>query len=551
MKTKPIVKWGLMLSLILVFIACKDEKPETAEEKPKRGPLGWMKSIIGNFSSQDTIFLDSTYAQEFLSRHKEFREYEKDILRFYADRKNAYAWYEGNRIIEQAGNLYHRVRAMKDDGIGDTIPYLDQFEKLMDRPNRKANRQELELMLTSQYFGLAHQVWKGLDDQATRKNEWYIPRKKISFSAYLDSMLSESKNEFLESEPLNPQYVAMRSALSSYRAIQEANPRWQQIETSKKKFQKGDSGQVIQQIRERLVALGDLKDNNSSVVYDDAMEQGVKRFQQRHGLEPDGIIGKGVLDELNVSPGKRIETILVNMERARWLPVDLSKTDNYLLVNIPEFTLHVYENNKPAWKSNVVVGETVNQTVIFSGMLDHVVFSPHWNIPESIVKEEILPSIEADPDYLEKQNLEITGELNGVPVIRQKPGTENSLGLVKFMFPNTHNIYLHDSPAKHLFNEPVRAYSHGCIRVAEPERLAQYVLRDMNEWNERKIREAMQSGDEKYVNLKTPLPVYLVYFTAWVDDNGVTQFRKDIYNSDPRLARMIYNEGNADITLVK
>jgi L,D-transpeptidase YcbB len=229
----------------------------------------------------------------------------------------------------------------------------------------------------------------------------------------------------------------------------------------------------------------------------------------------------------------------VNMERSRWVPMNYSGTNNYLLVNIPEYKLHVMENNKQAWECNVVVGKDENKTVIFKGTLDHIVFSPHWNVPESIVKDEILPEMEKDPDYLEKQDLEINGERNGLPVIRQKPGEENSLGLVKFMFPNTYNIYLHDTPAKALFDRNDRAFSHGCVRVSEPVKLAAYLLRDQSEWTDQRIDEAMHSGEEKYVNLKTKMPVYITYFTSWVDPQGRLNFRKDIYDNDVRLANMV------------
>jgi murein L,D-transpeptidase YcbB/YkuD len=297
--------------------------------------------------------------------------------------------------------------------------------------------------------------------------------------------------------------------------------------------------------------LGDLNSDTTQTIYDENLEAAIKSFQARHGLEADGIIGKSVIDALNIPLSKRIEQIVVNMERLRWMPRSFSTESNYLLVNIPEFMLHVYENNKKQWDCNVVVGERENKTVIFTGTLKYIVFSPHWNVPESIVKEEILPEIEKDPTYLEKQELEITGERNGTPVIRQKPGSENSLGLVKFMFPNTHNIYLHDSPAKELFKENTRAFSHGCIRVSEPVELATYLLREDPSWDQSKIIEAMNTGEEKYVTLKNKVPVYITYFTAWVDDEGRLNFRKDIYDNDARLARMILKSQEAATAMVK
>lgn len=529
----------VLFSAIILLFACgenkTEEKPE--EEKPRKG-FSWLRNIIGNFSSQDTVFLDSNYVDKFLADHPSFKKYQKDIRQFYTERKNAYAWYDGRGIIEQADNLYARIREMENDGIEDSVPYMEKFNSLMDRPNRKDNRQELELMLTSQYFVLANQAWKGLTDAEIRRLGWFIPRKKVSYVSFLDSQLSSDEDEFLEAEPVNPQYEALKNQLSKYRELDTMTAKVN-FTVPKKPIKPGDSSALIPLIRERLVRLGDLRENNQSNIHDASLEAAVKSFQDRHGLEVDGIIGKSMIDELNVPISKRIQTIIVNMERARWVPIYYSTKKNYLFVNIPEYKLHVMENNKPVWESNVVVGEDENKTVIFRGMMDHIVFSPHWNVPESIVKEEIMPEMEKDTDYLEKQNLEITGEKDGIPIIRQKPGSENSLGLVKFMFPNTHNIYLHDSPAKELFNRSSRAFSHGCVRVGEPVKLAHYVLRDMPEWTPEKIDEAMHSGNEKYVNLKTPIPVFITYFTAWVDHEGKLNFRKDIYDNDQRLARMI------------
>src|SRR5690606_29116751 len=159
--------------------------------------------------------------------------------------------------------------------------------------------------------------------------------------------------------------------------------------------------------------------------------------------------------------------ILVNMERSRWLP--MSVKSDYLVVNIPEFRLHVYEEDSLVWSCNVVVGKSVNKTVVFHGDVKYIVFSPYWNVPPSIVRNEIVPGMKRDKNYISRHNMEITGQAGGLTVVRQKPGPSNSLGLVKFLFPNSHNIYLHDSPAKSLFNEESRAFSHGCIRVSEPK----------------------------------------------------------------------------------
>src|SRR5678815_5117271 len=197
------------------------------------------------------------------------------------------------------------------------------------------------------------------------------------------------------------------------------------------------------------------------------------------------------------------------MERIRWLPKEPS-TD-YLLVNIPEFRLHVYDKGKYSWSSNVVVGSAANNTVIFTGNLKYVVFSPYWNVPSSILRKEILPGIARNKNYLAQHHMEWNGNS-----VRQKPGPWNSLGQVKFLFPNTYNIYLHDTPSKSLFSEDKRAFSHGCIRVSKPRDLAIRALRQMPEWTPEKIDAAMHAGKEHYVTLQKTIPVYIGYFTAFL-----------------------------------
>ena len=178
--------------------------------------------------------------------------------------------------------------------------------------------------------------------------------------------------------------------------------------------------------------------------------------------------------------------------------------------------------------------------MMFNGDLNQVVFCPYWNVPSSIVKKEILPEMEKHSDYLATQDMEITGEEDGAPAVRQKPGPKNALGKVKFLFPNSFNIYLHDTPVKSLFEKDKRAYSHGCIRVREPEKLAQYVLRNQPEWTPEKIEEAMNSNEQKFVKVKDPIPVLITYYTAWVDDNGQLNFREDIYRHDSDLAGKMF-----------
>jgi murein L,D-transpeptidase YcbB/YkuD len=238
---------------------------------------------------------------------------------------------------------------------------------------------------------------------------------------------------------------------------------------------------------------------------------------------------------MNIPIADRIKTLMVNMERCRWIPTDISKSNELIVINIPSYRLTYFKDGKPALISNVVVGKDLNQTVVFSGMMSSIVFSPYWNVPKSILKKEILPAIAKNKNYLEQHDMEwYKGD------VRQRPGPKNSLGLVKFLFPNSNAIYLHDTPSKNLFNEEKRAFSHGCIRVAKPIELANLILKDDSNWTPEKIDEAMHSGQEKWHTLKNKIPVYIGYFTSWVDAEGEIHFYDDVYKRDDRLAALIF-----------
>jgi murein L,D-transpeptidase YcbB/YkuD len=227
------------------------------------------------------------------------------------------------------------------------------------------------------------------------------------------------------------------------------------------------------------------------------------------------------------------------MNRIPWIPVQ--QQTKLIQVNIPDYMLHVYEDSGEVFHSKVIVGKEGTNTMMFSGNMNQIVFNPHWNIPESIVQNEIMPAMKKDPNYLKKNNMEIVQQNDSLPVIRQLPGQQNALGKIKFLFPNSYEIYLHDSPQKELFNQKNRAFSHGCIRVAEAQKLAEYLLKNNPEWTPDKIRQAMNSGKEQTVALKEQVPVSISYLTAWVDKNGQVNFRNDIYGHDAKTASKMFN----------
>jgi murein L,D-transpeptidase YcbB/YkuD len=529
----------ILISILLTFIISCQNNSATVNEKHPTDSLADISmaadsipasELAGNFSSQTVMRFDSAAIPAFLNQYPLFKEYKEEFTRFYSSRQFAYAWHQpDSRPIEQSSILYNRVFNIDENGLPKNISYANAYTQLMEdiTPDSMLAR---ELMITGQYLVYAGKVLTGIPESDTRSINWYIPRKKIEYTSLLDSILGGNLASFRKL--IYPQYYLLRDRLKQYNEIEKKGT-WIALKSDRKKYMPGDSSPVIRQIRLKLFLAGDISSNNESPVFDSILSKGIREFQGRYGLKQDGVAGPGVLKEMSAPLSKRIEQIIVNMERCRWLP---NETDNkYLAVNIPQFQLYAFRGNNIDWTCNVVVGKAANKTVIFKGDLKYVVFSPYWNVPKSIINKEIMPAMKRNKNYLENHNMEWN---NGN--IRQKPGPQNSLGLVKFLFPNSFNIYLHDTPSKSLFSEDKRAFSHGCIRVSEPEKLAAFLLEDLPEWTPENIDKAMNKGKEQYVTLKKTVPVYIVYLTAFVDSKGKLNFREDIYNRDNQLKDMIF-----------
>lgn len=488
-----------------------------------------IKEIAGNFSDQRELRFDSSAIDRFILSHPEFSTFKDDYQRFYAGRNYTYAWHNMNGRIEQTSILYNHVMQLRDNGISSPAPYVEEYTKMMEDESQGLSVED-ELMFTGQYLFFAGKVLAGIPESDVKQLAWYVPRKKMDQAALLDSLL---KGKAEPGNLLLPQYYQLQKELKRLMDI-EKNGTWVSIKPDRKKYEKGDSSSMVREIRKKLFLAGDMPEDNGSAIFDDAMVTGIKEYQRRFGLKEDGVAGPSVLREMASTLSNRIRQVAVNMERFRWLPNETS--DNIIVVNIPEFRLHIYEKSKLAWSSNVVVGSETNKTVIFKGDMKYVVLSPYWNVPPSIIQKEVKPGMARNKNYLASHNMEWN---NGN--VRQKPGPNNSLGLVKFLFPNSYNIYLHDTPSKSLFREDKRAFSHGCIRVSEPRRLAEYLLRNDPSWPKEKIWEGMNSGKEQFITLKPTIPVYIVYFTAFVDQNGKLNFRDDVYKRDEKLASMLFS----------
>lgn len=510
------------------------------QESPSRKtgqPYETRNLSITRANASNDVFLDSNKVEQFITQQKLNDTIANSLRSFYNTRNFQFAWFTSKGLTEEAMAFRNLYEYNKDSGT--TRKKLDRMlDRIMTDDSTPPsvhtdNTIKTELLLTWRFINYINSTFT---DAAARNKALLqlVPVKKQPVADCAKAMLNEKDVD-------NSNLQALQQELKKYLSFAEKGG-WPTITTGKKSYRKGSSDPVIITVKKRLQATGWLSGSDTTAQFDEPLENAVKTAQTAFGQTANGIITPALINALNVPVNARIQQLLLNMERMRWLPAKPS--GRLILVNIPEFRMHVMDGDQKAFDMDIVVGKEGHSTVLFSGQLNQVVFSPYWNIPPNIVRNEILPSIKKDKHYLEENNMEVVKEKSDedddLPVIRQLPGDKNSLGKVKFLFPNSFNIYFHDTPEKSLFKKDKRAYSHGCIRLAEPVKLAQFVLQDMPEWTPEAINTAMNSGKEKTVMVKKPVPVLIYYYTAWVDDTGLLHFRDDIYNHDAPLAQRLF-----------
>jgi murein L,D-transpeptidase YcbB/YkuD len=454
---------------------------------------------------------------------------------FYARRGYQPAWSLAGRLIN-ADALMRSIEEAYGDGLSPAYYHLDALKALvrysangqvMD-PDRAA---DLDILLTDAFLTLACHYSAGCDNRLAAASKWYAKSERVDVIYRLEEALAGNRiSEALNQ--LRPQkgiYTRLKKALAQYREA-ASKGEWPQLPAGPA-LKKGARSARVLELRQRLAASGDLASDKVSAgeIFDGDMEQAVIRFQRRHGLADNGAVGPETRAALNVSLKQRIRQMELNMERLRWILGN--REERFIIVNIANFKMRVFEKDRTALSMNVVVGKPYQSTPIFTAAMTHIVINPSWHIPRSIVQKEILAKIAKNPNYLASQKIEVVGNS-----YRQRPGPWNALGRLKFMFPNRYDVYLHDTPSKGLFSRNVRAFSHGCIRIENPVGLAEYLLKDDPRWTRERISAAINKGTEQVVRLPRPLNVHLLYLTAWVDEEGIVQFRNDIYGRDKDLS---------------
>ena len=490
------------------------------------------------------------------------------VARYYRGAGFEPAWTGPEGPTPQADSLLAVLRDAHHDGLRPADYHVSTIDSLARhlRGQRREGQPmgaralaDFELLCTDAFLLYSAHLLGGRVDPVELVPTWNLDRRQQNLVERLREALQDNsiRATLQHLRPSHPRYNAFRRTLARYR-LQAQQGGWSTIPGGPA-LEEGMRDERVPDLRRLLQATGDLSADapSDALLFNDPLRQAVGRFQERHGLVVDGVVGPATRAAMNVPIEERIRQIEVNLERGRWLPRSLG--DPHVLVNIADFWLRVVENGRYALQMRVVAGTRYRQTPVFSGEISYLVFNPYWYVPDRIAVEDKLPDFQRNPALVSRFGYEVfdgwgAGAKRVDPAaiawdslsasrfpyrLRQKPGPANALGRVKFMLPNAHNVYLHDTPERSDFHKMVRTFSSGCIRVEYPVDLALYLLDSNGGWTRERIEDMMQGDAERAVVLRRKMPVHLLYWTAWMEDEDTVHFRKDIYGRDEAVARAL------------
>ena len=486
------------------------------------------------------------------------------LARFYEERQTRPLWLADRAASDRAQALAEILEAADQDGLNPDDYGATAITQLLDATEPDALA-ELELRLSLGLMQFASDLASGRLEPSEVDPELFVYPQDVDRTEVIRAAADANDLEAFVAgfRPAQDEYRRLKAALAEFRARTAGGDDWGAVHEGAT-LEPGMSEPRVAALRARLLASSDAEEARLAAgvpagpeFYDPQLEAAVIRFQQRHGLAPDGKVGPKTLSALNVPIEGRIRQMVLNLERRRWMPDD--RGDRYVFVNLADFELKVVHEPKTVFDTRVVVGAPYHRTPAFSAEMTYLEINPFWNVPPSIARNELLPEIQDDPGYLAANGFELLADWNdGAPAIdprsvdwsqitpedfawrlRQRPGEGNALGRIKFMFPNPFNVYLHDTPARHLFEKAERSFSHGCIRVEQPESFGAVVLAGQDDWSLERIKGAIATGERMIVPLEEPLPVHLEYLTAWVNKDGTVHFRNDVYGRDARLSEAL------------
>ncbi|MEX0883085.1 MAG: L,D-transpeptidase family protein [Cyclobacteriaceae bacterium] len=540
----------------VVFIFLMTLSTHTFSRQIDQGISFEIRSILEGAEGQSFHFFENNPIFSF-----------DQLVNFYSQRNFKEAWVENGKLTCLAYELRHLIKQSIFDGLVPEDYHLERIEFYFQQfsNNRISFPSNLELagldiLLSDAFFLYATHLYKGKTHPEYLTSGWEI-RTKTSEPEIIGQLIEalaghEIRKHLYSFQPKFPLYSRMRRSMIYFHEKKMGKFRdWETI-TYDNSIKPMESHLSIPNIRQKLLFWGDLNDYKwlEETLYDSALLNGVLEFQARNGLHPDGLIGKATIEAINKSPKELIDQIAVNMERLRWIPD--TTLNEFILVNIANYSLDYIKNRDTLLHSKAIVGKTYRKTPVFDAQLSYLVFNPTWTVPPTILKNDIIPAVKKDPQYLSSKNMRLltfSGKevdpgsidwqnisVSNFPfMIRQDPGRQNSLGLVKFMFPNKYNVYIHDTPARELFAREDRALSSGCIRIQKPAELAELLLMDQSLWTKDRIQMVINAGKEQTVVLKNKIPVILLYLTFWTDSRHVPMIRKDIYKRDDALYQLL------------
>lgn len=483
---------------------------------------------------------------------------------FYTDRKYSPAWVDEVGLKPEASFLINTIRNAKKEGLPREAYPIEIINQLTANaifmtasggslpPDLAA---QLDISLSTAFFLHCIYLSGGRMEMENLHDIQNLTGSPDQLVYELENALATHSLDILLADlsPAQEDYFGLKIAKERYEAI-AASGGWTEIPKGSK-LKRGVRNDRVPGLRKRLRQSEDLTDpaDLKSDLFDDVLEKAVQQFQKRHGLLADGVVGPSTLEALNVPAAKRLEQILANLERWRQLPRNFE--DRYIEVNVPDFHLKMVDKGKTVQTMRVVVGRRNRPTPILFGRMTYLSINPYWTVPPLIARKDLLPKIRKDPSYLTIRNIRVfenwkadAAELDPLSIdwnqvgenrfpykLRQEPARDNALGKVKFMFPNKLNVYLHDTPSKELFKRRQRSFSAGCVRLEKPLDLAAYLLDSEKGWSREKVSSMFEKGTPQVVLFKEPIPVYILYWTAWVEKDGMIHFRKDIYGRDRAL----------------
>jgi L,D-transpeptidase YcbB len=468
-------------------------------------------------------------------------------VEFYRARAWQPAWSDAQSLHGTGVALYEALGRSDEDGLPRTRYRHDVVERLhaaletKDRERRLTDsvaahyRAGIDMLLTEGFLRLARDLVTGTLDPAEAGIDWRIETERPRAGIVLERLLAGGDpREIVEHlRPSIPYYERMRVALAHYRAA-AARGGWPELPAGPP-LKPGERSPTVTLLRQRLLLGADTEEARlarggeaDAAFFDDELKQAVQRFQRRHGIEPDGAVGGITRKELNHTVDERIAEMKLNLDRWRWLPNELG--ERFVLVNIAGFELELVDDGRVLESMNVVVGRLDRPTPVFADSIRFVVVNPYWNVPNGIFRRDVLPALQRDPYYLARNNMEFA---NGR--VRQRPGPRNALGRFKFMFPNDYDVYLHDTPEGDLFSRTRRDFSSGCIRIERPYDFAKLLLDLQTDAGSERVERMLTHWNERWIRLDRALPIYLLYFTAWVEEDGTVRFHHDVYGRDARL----------------